>query len=222
MTFIGADASRVELSTTSVENAAAKIANAITDEFGLDGGARIELRLPTHWQRVTWLAGTWTAGCVAVPTEPADASRPDVDLTVTTADALTGRAPAGPTVVVSLHPLGLPTAQRLPAGVEDVTIAVRTQPDAFLGAPPAAADAALLLGADVLDQEQVLALAASRATSWGLAPGGRLLVAPGGDPVDAWLAALAVPLAIEASVVLVDGDHDLDRIAAQEKVTATC
>jgi hypothetical protein len=36
---------------------------------------------------------------------------------------------------------------------------------------------------------------------------------------DGWLAALAVPLACRASVVLVTGEGDLERIAAQERVT---
>ncbi len=217
ITSFGSDGSRVELSATTLENAAAKIANALADAYDLEPGARVALLLPVHWQRAAWLAGAWTAGCVVALDEPSAA---DADLVVVTADT----SPVGSvaaTVAVSLHPLGLPITEPLPAGVTDATIAVRTQPDAFWGAPPTAADPAFVWEAEVLGQQQVLDLAARRAAAWGLEPGGRLLVGPGADPLDAWLAALAVPLAMRASVVLVAGDHDLEHIAGQEKATAS-
>lgn len=223
VTFIAADGSRTELSATTLENAAAKIANALADEFDLAEGDRVGLRLPTHWQRSAWLAGVWTAGCeVCLDADGSDA----VDLLVTTVDGLAsdGASDSSPatTVVVSLHPFGLPVTEPLPAGVLDATVVVRSQPDAFLGPPPRPSAAALRTGERPLAQEQLLELAVARAGAWGLEPGGRLLVGPDVDVPDGWLAALAVPLAVDASVVLVAGDHDLQRIAEQEKVTAAC
>ena len=65
VTFLDAGTGeRTELSAVSVENAAAKIANALRDEYDLGPGAAIGLRLPLHWQRSAWCAGAWTAGCV--------------------------------------------------------------------------------------------------------------------------------------------------------------
>lgn len=223
VTFVDADGARVELSATSLENAAAKTANALADEFGLEAGARVALLLPVHWQRAAWLAGCWTAGCeVRLPSGPDDAGDAgDADLVVTTADALPADLSGQPVVAVSLHPLGLTVPGSVPPGVVDATVVVRSAPDAFLGVPPAGTSAAIEIGGTVVDQDALVDLAQTKAAAWGLAPGGRLLVGPGADPLDAWLAALAVPLATDASVVLVDGDHDLDRLAAQERVTAT-
>lgn len=117
---------RVELSGASVAGAAAKIANALTGEFDLQPGASIGVHLPWHWQRVTWLVGIWSAGCVVVP-----GGGEECDLLV-----------AGPKEAVSLpwsvqvvstHPFGMPldaaAMAQLPAEAEDVTLTVRTQPD---------------------------------------------------------------------------------------------
>ena len=71
VTYLGSDG-RMELSGASVINAAAKIANALTSEFDCDPGQQVALHLPWHWQRVTWLLGIWSAGCVVVPQGGAD------------------------------------------------------------------------------------------------------------------------------------------------------
>ena len=208
---------RSELSATSLENAAAKIANALRDEFDLGAGSVVGIDLPLHWQRATWCAGVWAAGCVLAP------GAVDADLVVAGVD----RAPAliargAPEVqAVSLHPFGLPTADPLPPGVVDVTLAVRQQPDAYLYDPPRADLPALRVDDRDLSQAAMLEQARDLARAWGLEPQGRLLVGPGVVSTPGWLAALAVPLAVEASVVLAaDGDPD-GRIAQQEHVTAT-
>lgn len=220
VTFVNAiTGERTELSATSLANAASKIANALRDEFDLDVGARVALRIPPHWQRATWLAGALVAGCVvdALAGEPIDA-----DLVVAGPDEAGDLAAGGASVaVVSLHPFGLPITEPLPGGCFDVTLAVRQQPDAYLHEPPAAdLPAWLLPDGDVLSQDGLLALGAARAAEWGLERGGRLLVGPSVDPADAWLASLVVPLAASASVILVNGTADLDAIARQERTTA--
>ncbi|NDH14217.1 MAG: hypothetical protein EBY47_03910 [Actinobacteria bacterium] len=125
VTYLGYDG-RMELSGASVINAAAKIANALTSEFDCDPGQQVALHLPWHWQRVTWLLGIWSAGCVVVPQGSADC-----DLLVAgpqQAPDLTGNV-----IVVSMHPFGLPLGPddmaALAPGAQDATIAVRTQPD---------------------------------------------------------------------------------------------
>lgn len=232
VTFVAADGARTELSATTLANSAAKTANLFWEEDGehdLYGVERVALRLPVHWQRSAWLAGLWTAGRAVAPigvSAEGQAARFDrfegSEATITTfGDLATERRWYPPIGVVSLHPLGLPGDDVLPAHVFDATIAVRSQPDEYFGPPPRGDDAALVWGTDTVSQAHVVDLAQTKAAAWGLAPGGRLLVGPGTDPLDAWLAALAVPLAATASVVLVDGEHDLDRLAAQERVTAT-
>ncbi len=208
---------RVELSAASVENAAAKVANALRDEFGLDPGAVVSLHLPAHWQRAAWCAGAWTAGCrVSLGPTGGHTGRPDLVVCgPSEAEQLTA---LGDLAVVSLHPFGLPLTDALPAGAVDVTLAVRQQPDAYLFDPPSGNSPALDVGDRVLDQDEVLALAADLARDWGLEAGGRLLADDAVDGLPAWLAAFAVPLVTGASVVLVRGDGRA--VAEQERVTA--
>jgi uncharacterized protein (TIGR03089 family) len=216
VTFVdAATGERTELSAVSFENAAAKIANALRDEYDLGPGATVGLRLPLHWQRSAWCAGAWTAGCLVAP------GSAEADLVVSTVDEAATLASTVPRlVVVSLHPFGLPVADPLPSGVDDVTPAVRQQPDAYLFEPPDASTPALRAGDGVLDQSALLDLARSRGTAWGVTPGGRLLVRDSVPDLDGWLAAVAVPLACQASAVLVRGAGDIDSIVDQERVTA--
>lgn len=207
-------AERTELSATSLENAAAKIANALRDEFDLSPGALVGLHLPAHWQRSAWCAGAWTAGCVVIP------DGTEADLVVCAPQSADRLAGLGIDVcVVSLHPFGLPLTEPLPDGAVDVTIAVRQQPDAYLFDPPSTGSPALRISGETLDHAALLAVARSRGTAWGLAPGGRLLADDAVSGADAWLAALAVPLACDASVVLVHGGGA--GVAGQERVTAS-
>lgn len=205
-----ASGERIELSNASLENAAAKIANALRDEFDLDTGATVGLRLPVHWQRAAWCAGIWTAGCILVPESD------DADLVVVgpaeAADV------AGDVAVVSLHPFGLPITDPIPSNATDVTLAVRQQPDAYLFEPPSATTPALRAPDGDIDHAALLATAGDLGEAWGLAAGGRLLADDGVTGMGAWLAALAVPLACNAATVLVRGDGSA--VAAQEGITA--
>ena len=214
----GATDARTELSATSLENAAAKIANALRDEFDLESGARVGLLLPLHWQRAAWCAGVWTAGCIVELAADPTA----VDLFVTTIDD--AAAVTGPTrrdvAVVSLHPFGLPLSEPLPRGSADVTLAVRQQPDAYLFEPPSGDLPALACAGSTMSQQEVFDVARTRAADWGLGAGGRLLASDGIDLMDGWLAALAVPLVADGSVVLARGIADIDRLIEQERITA--
>ena len=213
---------RVELSATSLENAAAKIANALRDEYELVPGDTVALDLPVHWQRSAWCAGIWTAGCtLATGGVAADSG---AGLYVTSADRAATFVGHGhePIAVVSLHPFGLPVTASLPPQAHDATLVVRLQPDAYLFEPPSGSLPAWRhAGYDVLDQEEVLRVAGERAEQWGVAEGGRLLADAGLDETDAWLAALAVPLAAGCSVVLATGDYDVADVTRAEGITAT-
>ena len=214
---------RTELSAASVANAAAKIANALRQEFALEPGDIVALDLPVHWQRTTWLAGAWTAGC-AVSLAPAEGAR----LIVTSPGAspgslaaLVAAAPRAPVVAVSLHPFGLPIADALPSGVDDVTVTVRQQPDAYLFEPPDGSLPAMVdAGLPSLTQDAALAQARGLAEAWGLAAGGRLLAGQTAEPWSDYAAAFAVPLVADAAVVLMSGAGDSATVAAAEGTTA--
>lgn len=225
VTFVDASrGERVELSVTSIENAAAKIANALRSEYDLDQGARVAVHLPVHWQRAAWCAGIWTAGCELIIGAAADGPEAaDADLHVAgpvEAVALAERGLEG-IAVVSLHPFGLPVSDGLPPGAQDATLVVRTQPDAYLYEPPHGGLPALVAdGLGHLTGAEVLDLASQRAADWGLAQGGRLLADHRLPDPDAWLAALAVPMAANASVILVSGAADLESVGQAERATA--
>jgi len=207
------DAGRTELSAITLMNAAAKIGNALLEEFDLVPGDAIGLALPPHWQRSCWLAGAWIAGmAVDVADDPTQLSGAGLSLIVAgprEAEAL--ESASSPVAVISLHPLGLPEA--VPDGCLDATSLTRMQPDSFLHSP--ATDTQIAMLPSGLDQRQVLQEADALGDRWGLAPGGRLLVDPGAVGPLPWLAMLAVPLVRDAAVVL-----GAPGIAEQERVTA--
>jgi uncharacterized protein (TIGR03089 family) len=207
---------RSELSGASMANAAAKIANALRDEYDLEPGAVVSVRLPQHWQRSAWCAGIWTAGCVvSLDDGPAD-------LVVCDSDGLGQVETSVPIAVVSMHPLGLPMSQPPPLPAHDATITVRQQPDAYLYEPPLGSTPAFRAASgDVLVQSDVLTRARELARDWSLDAGGRLLVTDATGGADGLLAALAVPLAVEGSVVLFRGTGDVAPTAQSERVTAT-
>ena len=216
VTYVSVSSSeRTELSAASLANAAAKIANALRDAYDLEPGSRVALLLPLHWQLTAWLAGAWTAGMV-VTTDPAQ----DVDLVVTTAEQMPGLGRDA--AIVSLHPFGLPLAAPLPDGAHDVTLSVRQQPDAYLFDTPPASAPALLIDAVEISGQDVWDAAAGLARTWGLHASGRLLVTSDDLGRAELLAALAVPLAADAAVVLAPGATELDSLRKSEGVTATC
>lgn len=226
VTYVDAETGeRTELSAVSVANAAAKIANAIRGEFDCEPGDAIDLDLPLHWQWTSWCLGTWVAGCEVRPESPAS----DASVTVTTlARARLVDAGVSRVVVASLHPFGLPITEPLPAPVEDATIIVRQQPDAYLFDPGTAEDDALLLGDGSWTQEETLTRARGLADSCGVNRGGRLLVPADRADLDGWLSCAALPLAADCSIVIVRGSEDdgtagaasVESIALQEQVTA--
>ena len=197
VTYLGPEG-RVELSGASVLNAASKIANALAGEFDLEPGDRVGLHIPWHWQRVTWLLGAWSAGCVVVP-----GGGEECDLLVAGPKEAVGLP--GPVQVVSMHPFGMPldaTAMaQLPPGIEDVTIAVRSQPDQQVFIEDHSDRAAL----DGLTQGEILERARSFAGSYVHAR--RLGVLQGESQW--WLPALW-PLVTDGSTVMADAaDEDL-------------
>lgn len=142
---------RVELSTTTVLNGVAKVANALA--LDLDAGPRIRLELPWHWQLPVWQGGIWVSERTI--DEPAD----------TTVVAETSTAAPPGSWAVSLDPWGRAITSVLPVGVVDVTDIVRMQPDTLL-APPA-------------HNTAPLTEARAMADSLGVEPGDRILALPG-------------------------------------------
>lgn len=170
---------RIELSTATLTTSVAKVANALSLE--LDAGPRIHLNLPWHWQLPVWQGGVWVSGRMLTLGEDADV--------VVVGENVT-EAPSG-SWAVSLHPWGLAITHDLPAGVDDVTDLVRSQPDALVITSP--------------ESYAPLDTAHDVAAELGVGPGDRLLALPGNPVIP-----LLVPLVSGASVLLAEAVDAVD------------
>lgn len=191
VTHLGPDG-RMELSTASIANAAAKIANALVNEFDLEPGDSVGVHLPWHWQRVGWLLGIWSAGCVVVP-----GGGQECDLLVAGPREATGLPT--PVSVISTHPFGMPldaaAMAQLPPGADDVTLAVRAQPDSQLFIDDHSSQSALdgMTQTDLLERGRAFASEHREVVTLGLTQGSEQW----------WLPAIW-PLVTDGSVVLAD------------------
>lgn len=68
---------RIELSVATAANWAAKTANLLADEYGVEPGDPVSLVPADHWLTIVAALGAWTAGaCVVVGGEAGDVSLP--------------------------------------------------------------------------------------------------------------------------------------------------
>lgn len=187
---------RTELSTATLGNWAAKIANYLRDEVGLLPGDAVHVALPEHWQTAALLLGTWWAGgeVVADPTAAAGA----IGVTVTGPDAVDDHPDAEELLVAGLDPFGMPVAD-LPPGVEDFAGTVRVHGDHF--GPGPAAGAAVL---DGRDEAQVRAAALAAASAAGISAGDRVLSTRPWHTADGIVTDFLAPLLVGASLIWVD------------------
>lgn len=205
---------RIELSTVTLANWAAKTANLLRDELGAGPGSRVAVLLPAHWQTAAVLLGVWWIGAEVVLDDTTGA-----DIALCTADRLDEADAAvagGEVAVLSLDPFGKP-APDLPIGVTDYATAVRVHGDSVVGAT---APGPALDGRSV---EEVLTAARRSAAEQGWASSDRVMSdrswSTSGELTDNLIAVLA------AGASLVQCAHPdaslLDRRQATEKVTRT-
>jgi len=203
---------RIELSTVTLANWAAKTANLLRDELGAGPGTRVAVLLPAHWQTAAVLLGVWWIGAEVVCTGLAD-------IALCTGDRLAEAdevAQGGEVAVLSLDPFGKP-ADGLPVGVTDYATAVRVHGDQVT---PERLPGPALDGRDV---DAVLDAARRSAQAHGLSAADRVMsMQPWSTPhqiVDNLLAVFASG----ASLVQVTNPDPalLDRRRMTEKVTRT-
>jgi uncharacterized protein (TIGR03089 family) len=115
---------RVELSTATLANWAAKTANLLRDELGAGPGSTVAVLLPAHWQTAAVVLGVWWIGAEVTLSGPADLALCTADR-LDEADAAVG---TGEIAVLSLDAFGKGVAG-LPVGVTDYATSVRLQGD---------------------------------------------------------------------------------------------
>ncbi|PXX05712.1 uncharacterized protein (TIGR03089 family) [Mycolicibacterium moriokaense] len=124
-----ASCERIELSTVTLANWAAKTGNLLRDELGAGPATRVAVLLPAHWQTAAVLFGIWWIGAEVVL--DGERQREGADIGLCTADRLSeadDAVGAGEIAVLSLDPFGKPAAD-LPVGVTDYATSVRVHGD---------------------------------------------------------------------------------------------
>lgn len=205
---------RIELSTVTLANWAAKTANLLRDELGAGPGSRVAVLLPAHWQTAAVLLGIWWIGAEVMLGGSAGA---DAEVALCTADRLEEADAAvgmGEVVALSLDPFGKPVPD-LPIGVTDYATSVRVHGDQIV---PERAPGPALAGRSA---GEVLAAAHASAEAQGLTGTDRVLSAAAWTtPADLEAHLLAV-FAAGASLVQVSNPdaERLPRRREMEKVT---
>ena len=187
-----ATAERIELSTVTLANWAAKTANLLRDELGAGASSRVSVLLPAHWQTAAVLFGVWLIGAEVVLSGDADVALCTADR-LDEADAAVG---AGEIAVLSLDAFGKPVRD-LPIGVIDYATSVRAHGDQIV---PERNPGPALVGRSA---DEVLADARDRATAAGLSPADRVWSARSWAEPDLLLANLLAIFAVGASLVQV-------------------
>ncbi|HEX3287133.1 MAG TPA: TIGR03089 family protein [Mycobacterium sp.] len=202
---------RIELSTVTLANWAAKTANLLRDELGAGPHSRVAVLLPAHWQTAAVLFGIWYIGAEVV-LGPAEA-----DVALCTADRFAeADAAVGPgeIAVLSLDPFGKP-ASDLPIGVTDYATSVRVHGDQII---PERNPGPALDGHSVAE---LLASATASASAQGLRADDRVLSTARWNTPDELTKNFLAVLATGASLVLVANPDtaSMDRRRDVEKIT---
>jgi uncharacterized protein (TIGR03089 family) len=201
---------RIELSTVTLANWAAKTGNLLRDEMGAGPGSRVAVLLPAHWQTAAVLFGIWWIGAEVV-------LNGEADMALCTADRLSEADDAvsmGEIAVLSLDPFGKPVPD-LPVGLTDYATAVRVHGDDI---SPERHPGAAMDGRSVSD---VLAGAQASAAAQGLTADDRVLSSARWETSDELTDNLLAVFAVGASLVQVANPDPsaLERRRQTEKVT---
>ncbi|SEP52705.1 TIGR03089 family protein [Amycolatopsis saalfeldensis] len=202
--------SRVELSVATTVNWAAKTANWLVDEFDVEPGDHVAVRLPAHWQTAGVLLGAWWCGARVVA-EPSGARvvfvGPDEEVD----------APA--VAVVSLDPMGRGLSNPPGGSALDYLNEARLSGDQFSPLSPIPGDTPAL-GKSTVDE--ILTEARARAGKLGLTATDRVLSTLDWTVPEGVLDGLLVPLAASAHLVQVThaDPAKLDARREAERTTA--
>ena len=201
---------RIELSTATLVNWAAKTGNLLRDEMGAGPDTRVAVLLPAHWQTASVLFGIWWIGAEVVTGGQADVALCTAPRLGEADDAVG----VGEIAVLSLDPFGKPVPD-LPVGVTDYATAVRVHGDQIL---PERHPGAALDGRSVAD---VLSGAQTSAAAQGLTADDRVLSTADWTDADELTANLLAVFAIGASLVQVANQDAaaVDRRRQTEKIT---
>ncbi|HVV19438.1 MAG TPA: TIGR03089 family protein [Pseudonocardiaceae bacterium] len=195
--------SRVELSAATVANWAAKTANWLRDEWAVEPGAMVAVRLPAHWQTAGVLLGAWWCGA-RVTSDPSGA------------DVSFGGPGDDATAIVALDPLGM-GLRGAPASGVDYLADVRAYGDTF---DPWQQVPGTTKALDDTTVDELVAAAHDRAATLGITSGARVMSTLDWTFPDGVLSGLLAVLAAQASLVQC-GKVDPDVLASRRATERT-
>lgn len=203
---------RIELSTATLANWAAKTGNLLRDELGATRGSRVAVLLPAHWQTAAVLFGIWWIGAEVVFAGEADIALCTADR-LDEADAAVGM---GEIAVLSLDPFGKPVPD-LAVGLTDYATAVRVHGDQIV---PERQPGPALEGRSADD---VLAAARESAAAAGVTGADRVMSSAPWDSADDVIERLLALYVVGASLVQVANPDPalVERRRESEKLTRT-
>ncbi|MFZ0832557.1 MAG: TIGR03089 family protein [Mycobacterium sp.] len=201
---------RIELSTATFANWAAKTGNLLRDEMGAVAGSRVAVLLPAHWQTAAVVFGAWWIGAEVVV-----GGGQSADVVTCTAERI-AEADADEVVVLSLDPFGKPVDD-LPVGVTDYATSVRGQADQITAEQ---APGPALAGRY---PDDVLVASTDSAAAQGISGGSRVLSTKEWATDTALVDGLLAVFAVGASLVQVAHPEPsaMARHRATENVTVT-
>ena len=204
---------RTELSAISFSNWVDKTCHLLTDEYGLDLGDVVQLDVarthPGHWITACLELACWRLGVTVAVDDGAGARLVVAGPMYWPAMEVAARLGAD-LLACSLHPLGLPFAERVPEAAADYALEVRGQPDQYAAVPVPPDQTAWRSAEATLSQAEIDAVTGSTrrrllrpSTPWSTVRDGVLAALVGGG-----------------SVVVAVGDDDaaLHRIRVTENV----
>ncbi|WP_034275105.1 TIGR03089 family protein [Haloechinothrix halophila] len=186
-----ATGARIELSTTTLANWAAKTANWLVEEFDVEPGDPVCVRLPAHWQTAGVLLGAFWCGAHVVSDDKGAA------VAFVPRDET---SEAAETAIVAFDPLGQGLRTPPPDGAFDYLSDAKLAADDFSPMLPIDGDTPALASATV---DEVLATARTRAEELGISAGDRVLATREWTLPDGVIDALLAPLSAGASIVQV-------------------
>ncbi|MDT5072952.1 MAG: hypothetical protein QOH82_2272 [Mycobacterium sp.] len=204
---------RIELSTVTLANWAAKTGNLLRDELGAGPGSRVAILLPAHWQTLGVILGVWYVGAEVVLGQDGCDIACCTAARLDDADAAVGQV--GEVVAFSLDAFGKPVPD-LPFGITDYATSVRAHGDQIAAErSPGPA----LNGRSV---DETLSAATNSAASSGLNAASRVLSSAPWDTADDVIDHVLAVLVAGGSLVQVSNpDPGLQaRRRDAEKVTA--
>lgn len=188
---------RIELSGKTFQNGISKAANYLVDGCGFDDSSEIRVELENHWQAPVWKLAALVAGIGLSDTS-------DNVFAFVDNDEFANK------FVVSRDPFGMPVRD-LPAGIENVSLEVRSHGDYF--APQySLGQSAVTFAGQSLTESELLDQVSSRAKI------GRYGLVVNNNNLDALVLQALIPALTDSSVVLIDGIDPTDSSVAAEKI----